>query len=439
MVHELIEKHLRRQTEAVESRRTPSKAMQQLLFTNARIFDGYSADCADGMNVLLADGLIQEVSASPIRAENAQAIDVSGRTLMPGMIDAHIHAFASDLNLQRSLALGTAHQTAHAVRMLGHALNCGFTTVRDVGGGNASLRSALDDGLFQGPRFYYSGRILTMTGGHADYRGLNEAPRYASACSCSGGVFTTLSVVADGVDECIKCAREELRQGAHCIKILGSGGVASPTDPIWMNQYREDEIRAIVNECAERRSYTTSHCHPASAVRRAVECGVRCIEHATLIDAETAAFVAAKGAYVVPTMAIIMAFLETSTGLPKTTEEKIREVSGHAIKSLDILRGAGVKVVYGTDLLGSAYIQQCREFTLRSEVYNPVEILRQATSVAAEMMQLDGQIGCIKPGAHADVLVVDGNPLRDISLLAADGRNLKTIVRGGTVIKNELH
>lgn len=413
--------------------------MQHLLLTNARIFDGDSAECPEGMNVLVADGLIQEISSSPIRVENARVIDVGGRTLMPGMIDAHIHAFASDMNLQRSLGLGTAHQTAHAVRMLTHALNCGFTTVRDVGGGNASLRAALDDGLFQGPRFYYSGRILTMTGGHADYRGVNEAPRYASACSCAGGIFTTLSVVADGVDECIKCAREELRQGAHCIKILGSGGVASPTDPIWMNQYREDEIRAIVNECTERRSYTTSHCHPASAVRRAVECGVRCIEHATMIDAETANFVASKGAYVVPTMAIIMAFLKQTTGLPKSTEEKIREISGYAMQSLDILRSAGVKVVYGTDLLGSSYVEQCREFTLRSEVYSPLEILRQATSVAAEMMMLEGQIGCIKPGANADLIVVDGDPLRDISLLAADGRNLMTIVRGGTVVKNELH
>ena len=410
--------------------------MQQLLFTNARVFDGHSEDCPEGMNVLVADGVIQEISASPIRSGNAQIIDLGGRTLMPGMIDAHIHAFASDMNLQRSLGLGTAHQTAHAVRMLSHALNCGFTTVRDVGGGNASLRAALDDGFFQGPRFFYSGRILTMTGGHADYRGVNEAPRYQSACACTGGIFTTLSVVADGVDECIKCAREELRQGAHCIKILGSGGVASPTDPIWMNQYREDEIRAIVNECTERRSYTTSHCHPAGAVRRAVECGVRCIEHATLIDAETADFVASKGAYVVPTMAIITAFMEQTTGLPKSTEEKIREVAGHAIQSLDILRTAGVKLAYGTDLLGSSYVQQCREFTLRSEVFRPVEILRQATSNAAEMMMLEGKIGCIKPGAYADLIVVEGDPLRDISLLAADGRNLAAIVRGGEVIKN---
>ena len=415
--------------------------MTQLLFKNARIFDGTSADCAEGMFVRVADGFIQEVSAQPIRVDDARVIDVAGRTLMPGLIDAHIHAFASDVAVQKIEAFGEAYRTAHAVRMLTHALNCGFTTVRDIGGGNYSLFRALADGLVVGPRFLYAGKILSMTGGHGDMRQIEERPRYQAVCGCGDSrIFNTFAVLADGVDACIRAARDELRQGAHCIKIMGSGGVASPTDPIWMNQYREDEIRAIVNECTERRTYVSSHCHPASAVRRSVAFGVRSIEHATLIDDDTARFVAERGAYIVPTMAVIFALAEhgRQLGFPPQSQEKMDFAFKSALTGLDSMRRANVKVCYGTDLLGSTYTQQCREFTLRSEVFTPLELLRQATSVPAEMMMMEGQIGCIAPGAHADLLVVEGDPLTDISLLAADGRNLRFIVRAGIVVKNEL-
>ncbi len=414
--------------------------MTPILFTRARVFDGTSADCAEGMNLLVADGVIQEVSAAAIRASDARVIDVGGRTLMPGLIDAHVHAFGSDVAVQRVEALGEAYRAAHAVRMLEHALRCGFTTVRDVGGGNYSLQRALADRLFSGPRLYYSGKVLTMTSGHGDFRPIEERPRYGAVCGCAGAGFNAFAVVADGVDECLKAVREELRQGAHCIKIMGSGGVASPTDPIWMNQYREDEIRAIVGECTERRTYVAAHCHPASAVRRCVEFGVRSIEHATLIDDDTAAFVAARGAYVVPTMVIIerLVALGRELGFPPQSQDKAEVAWRQAIAGLDIMRRAGVKLVYGTDLLGSLYDQQCREFTLRAQVFTPLELLRQATSIAAEMMMQEGWLGCIAPGALADLLVVDGDPLSDISLLAADGANLRAIVRAGELVKCEL-
>ncbi len=413
----------------------------QLLFTNARVFDGASADCAEGMSVRVADGLIREVSAQPIAAPGAQVIDVGGRTLMPGLIDAHVHAFASDVVVQRVEALGEAYRTAHAVRMLRHALDCGFTTVRDVGGGNYSLYRALADGLIDGPRYLYSGRVLSMTGGHGDLRPQEERPRYQALCACGDSpIFNAFAVIADGVDAVLRATREELRQGAHCIKIMGSGGVASPTDPIWMNQYREDEIRAIVGECTERRSYAAAHCHPASAIRRCVEFGVRSIEHGTLIDDDTARFVAERGAYIVPTMSIVFALVELGRqmGFPAASQEKAEFAFKSAISGLEKMRRAGVKVCYGTDLLGSTYTMQCREFTLRSEVFTPLELLRQATSVPAEMMMMAGQIGCVAPGAHADLIVVDGDPLRDIALLATNGRHLSAIVRGGVVVKNAL-
>jgi imidazolonepropionase-like amidohydrolase len=207
-----------------------------------------------------------------------------------------------------------------------------------------------------------------------------------------------------------------------------------------MNQYREDEIRAIVGECIERRSYVSAHCHPASAVRRCVDFGVRTIEHGTLIDDDTARHVAAQGAYIVPTMATIFALTEAGRelGFPPASQEKMDFAFQSALSGMDAMRRAGVKVCFGTDLLGSTYTQQCREFMLRSEVFSALEILRQATSVTAEMMMLQGQIGCVAPGAYADLIVVDGDPLKDISLLTGDGRHLRAIVRGGTVIKNPL-
>ncbi|TMH56941.1 MAG: amidohydrolase family protein [Betaproteobacteria bacterium] len=398
--------------------------MTPLLFKNARIFDGTDAECAEGMYLRISDGLIQEISPKPVTDKDARLIDLKGRTLMPGLIDAHMHAYCSDVSMQKVEAMGEPYRTV--------------TTVRDIGGGDYSLAKAIADGLVRAPRFFYAGKVLSMTGGHGDFRPLEQKSHNHELCPC--GIVNWACRMADGVDACIQAARDELRQGAHCIKIMGSGGVASPTDPIWMNQYREDEIRAIVNECAERRTYVAAHCHPASAIRRCVEFGVRSIEHGTLIDDDTAKFVAERGAYIVPTMVVIFALVETGKelGFSAVSLEKAEYAYKQALSGMDKMRSAGVKIGFGTDLLGSTYVQECREFTIRSEVFTPLELLRQATSVNAELMLQQGKLGCIAPGAHADLLVVDGDPLKDISLLAANGKNLRMIVRGGEVVKDEL-
>lgn len=414
-------------------------SLPAVLFKNARIFDGFSDECADGMNVLTENGLIGEVSDKPInQGTTAYAIDVGGRTLMPGMIDAHVHAYFSDVNWQRTDAVGGSYRAAHAARMLGFALDCGFTTVRDIGGGDYALWRAVEDRLIRAPRFLYAGKILSMTGGHGDSRLMSGSQHNSGYCSC--GTSNAVSIIADGIDECVKAAREELRRGAHCIKIMGSGGVVSPTDPIWMNQYREDEIRAIVNETAERRTYTSAHCHPVSAVRRCVEYGVRVIEHGTLMDDETARFVAGRGAYVVPTMVIcdVLAKQGRQLGLPPQSQEKAEAVFERALLGLESMRKANVKIGFGTDLLGEAYDQQCREFIIRRQIFSPLEILRQVTSTNAAILQLENKLGCIRAGAYADLIVVDGDPLKDIELLADSGRGLSVIMRGGEVIRNEL-
>lgn len=407
----------------------------QILFRGARVFDGIHSECAEGVDVLVQDGLIREVSDRPLQSTQAQVIEVRGRTLMPGLIDGHVHVYASDINVQRLEANGPAYRTAHAIRMLGHALDCGFTTVRDVGGGDHSLARALTEKLVRGPRFFYAGRVLSMTGGHGDFRAAHEE---SAACACEA--VNSISRITDGMDSVIHAARDELRRGAHCIKIMASGGVASPTDPIWMNQYREDEIRAVVEETSQRRTYTAAHCHPASAIQRCAQYGVRSIEHGTLIDSETARFVASTGAFIVPTMAIIFALKEHGPrlGFPPVSQAKVEVAYQQALQGMEHMRQAGVKVGFGTDLLGQLYVDQCREFALRREVFSPLEILRQATSITADLMMQTDQIGCIKPGAHADLLVVEGDPLQDINLLGADGRHLRVIMRGGEIVKNEL-
>ena len=415
--------------------------MHDFLIRNARVFDGHSADCEGGLSVRVADGRIQEIGPSITAPAAALVIDAGGRTLMPGLIDCHIHALHSALSVQEVELQGEAYRAAHALRMLEHALQCGFTTVRDMAGGHYSLARAVADGLIQGPRYLYAGRALSMTGGHGDMRALEAPPRYTSACACDGGLFSNVfGVIADGVDECLRAAREELRMGAHCIKIMGSGGVVSPTDPYWMTQYREDEIRAIVQECEARRTYATAHCHPASAIRRCVEFGVTRIEHGSLIDAETARFVAERGAYITPTLATAVALMETGRQLGMSAESlrKCEFVNAGMWEGLAHMRAAGVKLAFGTDLIGRLHLQQCREFTMRSRVFTPVEILRQATSLSAEALMMQGEIGCVSAGACADLILVDGDPLQDINLLAQDGQCLSLIVRAGEIIRNRL-
>jgi imidazolonepropionase-like amidohydrolase len=244
----------------------------------------------------------------------------------------------------------------------------------------------------------------------------------------------------DGVDQCIAAAREQFRRGAHAVKIMASGGTFSPASPLWMNQFREDEIRAIVEEAVRRRSYVSAHCNTADGIRRCVEYGVRCIEHGHFIDDETAAFVAAKGAYIVPTLAIVFAMSELGQSMG-ATEDNLKKLNHHvqgSLEGLERMRKAGISLGFGTDLLGKAYTRQCTEFTIRREVFTPVEILHQATSIGAKILQMEGQLGCVAPNALADLIVVDGDPTDDIGLLAQDGRAIPLIMRAGELVKNEL-
>jgi len=406
-----------------------------ILLTNARVFDGESADCAEHMSVLVEGDRIKEISETAIHCAHAQVIDVGGRTLMPGLIDAHVHVYGSEVDDRLFETRSMAYNALYARQMLEHALQCGFTTVRDVGGGDLTIVSAIAKGLIEGPRFLYAGRMLSMTGGHADPR---PAHHLGEMCSC--GFLSDFYHVVDGADACRKAAREELRRGAHCVKLTASGGVMSPTDPIWMEQFTQEEISAIVEECARRRKYAAAHCYGGPAALRCAELGVRTLEHGTLIDRVSAQRISEIGAFVTPTLSIINALVESGAalGLTPVSQAKAREVYAHGLSALSEMKAAGVRMAFGTDLVGPLHKQQTREFSLRREALQPIDILRSATSVSADAIMLGDQIGKVAPGMVADLVVVDGDPLENIELLADDGRKLPVIMTAGRLRKNGL-
>lgn len=402
------------------------------LLTNANVFDGVSEELIEGIDVLIEDNSIREVG-SGLKSSGAHTIDLSGHTLLPGLIDAHVHVYAADLDLTRNMRRPWTYLAHYANRFLSHCLRKGFTTVRDVGGADYGLALALQDGHLSGPRLFYGGRILSQTGGHADWR-----PQFEDAapplCTCSA-LDQKLSVVVDGNESILRAVREELRRGAHHVKILASGGVASPSDSVDGAQYSDDEIRLVVAEGERHGAYVAAHCHSAESVRRCAALGVRSIEHATLIDEPTASAISGSRVFVVPTMAVIYAFHDDGArlGLPAASVVKLKKVFGHALGSLEIMKRAGLTVGFGTDLLGPLYSRQWTEFKIRSEIFSPVEILRQATSINAELLNMKGRLGTVAPGAYADLIAVRGNPLRDLNVLASQDASPAFVMKDGRV------
>ena len=407
-----------------------------IVFEGCRVFDGASAELRENATVVVEDGRIKEIADGALGVPaDAERVACSGRTLMPGLIDAHFHALLVDLNIPALDDMPASLLYQHARHNLEGALRRGFTTVRDAGGADLGLALAVERGLIAGPRILFAGRGLSQTGGHGDMR---NQTRF-EPCGCAG-YHGPLTQVADGVDAVRQVVREELRKGAHQIKMMVSGGVLSPTDPIWMDQYSDEEIRVGVEEAATRRTYVMAHAHTASAVRRCAELGVRSIEHGTLIDAEAAEAAAAAGAFVVPTLVTLFAMIESGDqfGLPKIFAEKLQGLGEDGLRSLDICRTAGVPMGFGTDLVGPLHDRQSQEFLIRGQVLPPVEVLRSATSINAALIQRSGELGTIAPGAVADILVVDGDPLSDLGLLQEQGRHMPVIMKDGRFHKNEL-
>ena len=406
-----------------------------VVLTNAAFFDGTSDELRSG-HVVIEDGCIVDIADSlPSSDDRRRTISVQGRTLMPGLIDAHVHAYFPDVDATVGDRLPVTMVAHWAARMLAASLNRGFTTVRDTGGADWGLYGAIERGWVTGPRLIYCGKALSQTGGHGDMRD----PHDTGWCGCSGYVGHSSRVV-DGPDRVRIAIREELRRGASFIKIMGSGGVASPADPLERCQFSDEEISAAVDETRRHGSYVTAHVHPDEAIRRCIELGVPCLEHGTLISDATAALAAERDVSVVPTMAVIKALARhgRELGFPSVSLEKLAMIEPLALQSLECLHRAGVRTGFGTDLIGELERYQCTEFAIRGEVWAAADVLRSATAINAEILGIDDRVGQIAPGFDADLIAVSGNPLDDLNLFTDDGRNVPLVIKRGHIVKNEL-
>ncbi|MEV4564452.1 amidohydrolase family protein [Nonomuraea sp. NPDC049419] len=399
-----------------------------LLLRNALLLDVETGEYAEA-DLRCAGGRIAETGRGLGAPDGTRVIDVAGARVVPGLIDAHVHVTASSADLGSLRSLPPSYVTAHTARIMGDMLSRGFTTVRDASGADFGLADAQAEGLIRGPRLLFCGKGLSQTGGHADFRGRGEHLTDDHPC-CAG-----VGRVADGVDAVRAAARDELRKGAHHIKVMASGGVASPTDRIDSTQYSMDELRAAVEEAEAANRYVAAHAYTARAVNRALEAGVRSIEHGNLIDDSSVELFLRHDAFLVPTLVTYWALKEEGRdfGLPESSWRKVDEVLEAGIVALERAARGGVRLAYGTDLLGGMHRHQNQEFRLRAEVQSPLDVLRAATTGAAELVGLTGELGTLAVGAHADLLVLDGDPLEDVGVLA-DPKHIRHVVQSGTVV-----
>lgn len=405
---------------------------ETILFTNGRVLGAEAGVLRDGLNVLVRDGRIIDVASGISAPSGAKTIDLGGRTLMPGLIDCHVHVVAESLDLWSNMIAPSSLAGLRAARVMEEMLQRGFTTVRDLGGADHGLVRGVEEGLIDGPRIVICGKGLTTTGGHADLR-----KRTDDRPGVMSDRLGSMGLIADGVDDVRTACRKLIKEGANFIKVMANGGVSSPNDPIHSIQYSRDEIVAMVEEAENAGLYVSAHVYTDRAIRRCVELGVRSLEHCNLIVAETASFAASLGCIAVPTLVAYDAlWLEgKALGFGETEFAKIETVRSGGLKSLAIMRDAGLEMAFGSDLLGELRKYHCMEFELLAKVLTPAEIIRSATTIGARLCQMEGQVGTIAKGAHADLIAVDGNPLDDITLLMGDGAHLPLIMRGGHIFK----
>ncbi|MEO3867568.1 amidohydrolase family protein [Nonomuraea sp. B12E4] len=400
-----------------------------LLLRNALLLDVTTGEYTEG-DLRCAEGRVAETGRGLSAPDGTRVIDVAGAHVVPGLIDAHVHVTASSADLGSLRSMSPSYVTAHSARIMGGMLDRGFTTVRDCSGADFGLADAQAEGLIRGPRLLFCGKGLSQTGGHSDFRGRGEQVHDEHPC-CAG-----IGRVADGVDAVRVAARDELRKGAHHIKVMASGGVASPTDRIDSTQFSTEELRAAVEEAEAANRYVAAHAYTARAVNRALEAGVRSVEHGNLIDDTSVELFLRNDAYLVPTLVTYWALKEEGRefGLPERSWRKVDEVLEAGLVALERAARAGVRLVYGTDLLGGMHRHQSHEFRLRAEVQRPIDVLRAATTSAAELTGLTGEAGTLAVGAHADLLVLDGDPLEDIGVLAEPDKRVRHVVQAGVVV-----
>ncbi|MCY3719429.1 MAG: amidohydrolase family protein [Anaerolineaceae bacterium] len=407
--------------------------MKKMVLSNARVLDTRGGRLLDNRHILIEDGHITSLSEAPPAGE-AQRIDVGGRVVMPGLCDAHVHVTAATADLASMRHWSPAYVTAHAARELEATLMRGFTTVRDGAGADRGLAQAVEEGLLVGPRLFFCGHALSPTGGHGDMRSSGDDGRGYS------WLTPDMGWICDGVSELRRACREEIRRGAHHIKLMVSGGVASPTDRIDSLQFSEEELRAAVEEAENANLYVMVHAYTARAVNRSLRLGVRSVEHGNLLDESSIELFLEHDAFLVPTLSTYQALADEglAAGLPEESYRKVFDVLDAGKRALEMAYRGGVKMVYGTDLLGPMRRRQLDEFAIRGEFIPAIDVLRAATCNAADLLGRSGELGELIAGAQADLLVLEGDPLADLGVMAEPETNLRLIMKGGVIYKNSL-
>jgi len=415
------------------------------VFRGVRVFDGRNSALTGPSDVVVRGATIESVG--PTAAESVPAgpdvrvIDGGGRVLMPGLIDAHWHTTFVAVSAGVALTADPGYLHLMAGREAQRTLLRGFTSVRDAGGPSFALKRAIDEGAIAGPRIYPSGAFITQTAGHGDFRMRHEVPR---ACgTLSHGEVTGASTIADGVDQVLRAAREQLLLGASQLKVMAGGGIASPYDPIDVTQYTEAELRAAVEAAEDWGTYVMVHAYTPRAISRSIRAGVRCIEHGHLADDPTAQLLAET-----ETWWSLQPFLDDEDAyvIPDPAgRAKQLQVTAGTDSSYQLARKHGVKVAWGSDILFDASLaaRQGRQLAKMTRWYTPGEVLVSATSRNAELLGLcgprnpyPGRLGVVEPGALADLLLVDGDPIANIDLLADPDRSLLVIMKDGRIHKD---
>jgi imidazolonepropionase-like amidohydrolase len=411
--------------------------MPSFLFKNTNVVLDEQSELQRGFNILVNGDRIEAVTRDPIEPPDAQPIEVAGMTVMPGLIDAHAHITGLSLS-PKNLAYPTADLAVAAANYLRSSLMAGFTTIREAGGADYSIAHLLKQGTIIGPRLFYSGKALTQTGGGADFRTPIELTDPCGHVS----PMSVMSVIADGVDQVRAAAREELRKGATQIKVFASGGVVFPAEghPT-LYEFSEAELAAIVEEAAARGTYVMAHVYTDEGVRRCLKAGVRSIEHGNFMTEETVAEMAERGAFLDPTFISLVQRVETAAemGLSSTIVANLERTIERGKQVYAWAKRHQVPIALGTDLWGpEAQKSQLREFEVRREFDSAPDILRSATAINAELLMQKESLGTISPGACADLLIVDGNPLTDLGILLDPEHKFKLIMKAGVIYKNTL-
>jgi imidazolonepropionase-like amidohydrolase len=399
---------------------------------NGNLLDTDAMSLVGERHVTIVEDRIVDVSESRPSGHADRVVDARGRFVLPGFVDAHVHHVITTMDFAR-LARQSPVETALGMARLAEATVArGFTTVRDTGGHVTGLIRAIERGLCAGPRIVRAGRVISQTGGHGDVRAEAEA----GLCACRV-LSNDFSHVADGPDAVRGAVRHELRDGSDFIKIMTSGGVASPTDPFDCVQYTAEEVRAATVEAEHRKTYVTSHAYQPEAIGLAIENGVRCIEHGNLVDAGTAARMSELGVTMVPTLVTYRAMAEIGAkmGLPERNVTKNRGVFEAGQRSIEIARAAGVRLGFGTDLLGEAQTWQNRELAIRAELEPARDVLTSMYRTNANLCHAEEEIGRLAPGAFADLLVTPVDPLDDLAALAEPDRTLDVVVAAGRIVR----